>query len=98
MQAERDRLAAVDCAAALVTAGLEDRPDKTIIEGLIREADEGGYLYDLTAALTLGFAANVEGIGKLIDKDPKELWQTWCQHEAESRVTGRPFYRREEGQ
>lgn len=96
MTGERGRTAAVDCAAALVTAALEERPDKGLIEGLVREADDAGYLYDLTAALALGFAANVEGIGKLINEDPKELWQRWCQHEAESRLTGRPFHRREE--
>lgn len=95
MPVERDRTAAVDCAAALVTAALEERPDQGLIDGLVQEAHEGGYLFDLTAALALGFAANVEGIGKLIGTDPKELWRRWCQHEAEARVTGRPFYREE---
>lgn len=96
MQGQRDRSVAVDCAAALVTAALEDRPDKALIDGLVQEAEVGGYLHDLTAALALGFASNVEGIGKLLGEDPRELWQRWCQHEAESRVAGRPFHRREE--
>lgn len=95
MQAERDRTAAVDCAAALVTAALEERPDRKVIDDLVAEAAVDGYLYDLTKALAFGFAANVEGIGKLINEDPKELWQRWCQHEAESRITGRPFHREE---
>lgn len=91
-----DRAVAIDTAAALVTAALEEQPDRALIQGLVQEAHEGGYLFDLTAALALGFASNVEGIGKLLGEDPKELWRRWCQHEAESRVTGRPFYRREE--
>jgi hypothetical protein len=93
---QRDRAVAVDCAAALVTAALEERPDKALIDGLVQEAEAEGYLHDLTAALALGFASNVEGIGKLLGEDPKELWRRWCHHEAESRVSGRPFYRREE--
>lgn len=93
VQPTHPAIRATDCAAALVTASLEEQPDRTVINELLREAAHEGYIYDLTVALAFGFAANVEGIATMIGKDPHELWQSWCQQEAEQRSYGRPFNR-----
>lgn len=86
-------LRATDCAAALVTVCLEEPVDRQEVNKLLNEAIVEGYLFDLTVALAFGFASNVEGIAAMTQQDPQELWQQWCQREAEQRSDGRPFYK-----